>query len=150
MENLAREFDLPTTSREHANLAETAWMAGCLVTVRFYLGRLLARNLFRETDAEVEERLVEFISRSTSPAGGNLVRGMSGWDIAGELLRHRFETQTKGASCFKDLYITVIERFLCNPSLTLAELAKEVGTTEKQLRRNSTLTAVRKLRAKPK
>lgn len=147
MENLARNFDLPITSHEHALLANTAWMGGSLVSVRFYLGRLLGRNLFRETDAEVEERLVEYISRSTSIVGGNLLRCLSGWNVAGELFRYYFEIQTKGASCLKDIHIAAIEGFLGDPSLTLAQLAKEVGTTEKQLSRIATLTVVRKLRA---
>src|SRR5258708_7041477 len=135
MEEFARMFDLPITSREHMMLADEAWIGGSLVSVRFYLGRLLDTNLFRETYAKVEQRLVEYISELTSVEGGNLIRDLQGWDIAGEILRYRFEMQTKGGSSLKARNIAAVERFLANPSLPLGQLAKEVGTTEKQLSR---------------
>jgi hypothetical protein len=144
MENIARAFDCPVDSPEHASLAETACMGGCLVTVRYYLGRLLGRNLFRETDAEVENRLVEYVSQTTSAAGGKLIRGGQGWDIASEILRHRFEMQMQGSSNLNLRNIAAVEAFLGNPSVRLDELASKLGTTEKQLARNATLTLVRR------
>ena len=144
MESLARSFDCPVDSREYTDLAESIWLGGSSLTVRFYLGRLLGRNLFRETNAEVEQRLVEYMSSLTSAAGGELVRGGQGWGIASEILRYRFEMQTKGTSALKRRSIAAIETFLSNPSLTLAELANELRTTEKQLARISGLTVARK------
>ena len=35
----------------HTFLAEEAWIGGDLVCVRFYLGRLISRNLFRQPDS---------------------------------------------------------------------------------------------------
>jgi hypothetical protein len=69
MEDLAHAFDKPIKSQEHQHLAATAWMGGDLVAVRYWLGRsllagafaigwgvcywlgrLLRRNVFRESD----------------------------------------------------------------------------------------------------
>ncbi len=122
-------------------------MGGSSVSVRFYLGRLVGRNLFRESDAEVEVRLADYVSQLTSATGANLSHSLQGWDVAGDILRYRFEIKTKGKSCLKRLHIASIETFLTDPSLTFAELAQKVGTTEKQLNRNASLTVARKILA---
>src|SRR5690242_9826467 len=93
MENLARDFDLPPDSPEHEMLADTAWMGGPLIGVRFYLGRFIGKNLFRESNDKVEKRLVEYFSECTSAAGAELVSGVDGWPIAEDILRYRFEQQ---------------------------------------------------------
>lgn len=61
MENLARAFDQPIDSQEHHDLATTAWLGGDLVTVRYWLGRLLRRNLFRESDDVVKHSLQKYL-----------------------------------------------------------------------------------------
>src|SRR5262245_41322117 len=108
MKSLARDFDLPIDSLEHSALAESAWMGGSLVSVRFYLGRLLNQNLFRQTDAEVEQKLVEYVSGFASTAGAELMRGTQGWEIAAELVRYRFEMQTKQESALNARQIAAI------------------------------------------
>lgn len=145
MENLANYFDLPFDSPEHSFLAEEAWIGGELVSVRFYLGRLIRRNLFRLSDTDVEEHLVQYISSVTSTAGGELMRGNQGWMIASQIVRYRFETQAKGSSALKAKNIAAIEAFLTNPKVTMAQLAVELKTTEKQLARISNLKLARKL-----
>ena len=79
---------MPFESHEHATLEQTALLGGPLVSVRFYLGRLLGKNLFRESDAEVGQRLHEFIATLTSPAGGELMRRPEYGDVAYEVLRY--------------------------------------------------------------
>jgi hypothetical protein len=147
MENLARDFDLPPGSPQHELLADTAWMGGSLIGVRYYLGRIIGRNLFRESHAEVEERLVDYFSEITSPAGGELVRGLHGWGIAEEVLRYRFERErgmpTKLAHKLNEKGMRAVELYLANPSISIAELAEKVGTTERQLTRNSLLNLIR-------
>lgn len=127
-------------------LADTALMGGVLIGVRFYLGRLIGKNLFGESQVEVEELLVKYISQRTSAAGGELVRGLSGWSIAQDILRYEFEKQS-GKSAYRARKLIpkamlAVELFLKNPSISMAQLAKEVGTTEKQLARNSLLNRV--------
>lgn len=145
LDELARRFDLPIDSPEHIDFAETAWMGGEWVAVRFYLGRLLGRNLFRESQAEVEQQFVDYLSHLTSPTGGALLRDQQGWVIAGQITRFRFEMQTNGRSALNARRIAAVEAFLTNPSATIAQLAKQLKTTEKQLERNSDLTVARKL-----
>lgn len=50
MENLAHAFDQPIESREYQTLAATARDGGPVVVLRYWLGRLLRRNFFRESD----------------------------------------------------------------------------------------------------
>ena len=152
MENCARDFDRPHDSPEHQLLAETAWMGGPLIAVRFYLGRLIGKNLFRVADAEVEEYLVQYISETTSHAGGELVRGLDGWQIASDLLRCRSDSESgKQAHPAREptpKAVIAVEEYLTNSSLTMAQLAELAKTTEKQLGRNSLLNSVRWAQAK--
>jgi len=50
MERLAKIFDMAATSVEHRMLVEELWIAGDTFSVRYYLGRILGVNLFREAD----------------------------------------------------------------------------------------------------
>lgn len=152
MENTARYFDLPSDSPEHQMLADTAWMGGPLVGVRFYLGRFIGQNLFRESDQDVEERLVNYVAQRTSTAGGELMRGIDGWSVAADLLRYQFEVREgKTASLARKLTaktILAVELYLTNPSISISQLAKHTKTTEKQLDRNSLLNQVRWVKAR--
>jgi hypothetical protein len=149
MKETSRHFDMPPDSPEHDRLLQTAWMGGPLVAVRCYLGRLIGRNLFRESDADVEQRLVEFVSRLTSATGGELMRGADGWSIAAEILRYRFEEQARKPTALAPKLtakvMMPVELYLTKPSLSLDELAKEANTTPRQLSRNSLLNHVRRV-----
>jgi hypothetical protein len=89
MDDFARAFDAPPTSRDHRNLADSAWLGGFLVSVRYYLGRLLNRNLFRESDAVVESRIIAFIEATISKEGASLVTGEGSWQLSEPILRYR-------------------------------------------------------------
>jgi hypothetical protein len=152
MESVARDFDLPTDSPQHEMLADTAWMGGPLIGLRFYLGRFIGKNLFRESDGKVEELLVDYFSECTSAAGAELMRGLDGWPIAEDILRYRFEQQV-GKPAYRARKLTAkmvlaVELYLKNPSVSMAQLAKDVKTTEKQLERNSLLNQVRWVKAR--
>ncbi|HEV2971510.1 MAG TPA: hypothetical protein VGY55_16155 [Pirellulales bacterium] len=56
------------------------------------------------------------------------------------LLCYRFETEFGRSSKRKPNDVSAIEAVLKNPSVTLADLARDIGTTEKQLRRMSLVT----------
>jgi hypothetical protein len=148
MDALARAFDAPLASRDHRVLAESAWMGGYLVSVRYYLGRLLNKNLFRESDAQVEHRIATFIDATTSKEGASLVAQEGSWQLSEPILRFRYEAQINGESKRKPREVAAIEAFLQNPSITLGELARKVGTTEKQLCRMSLLNVARALPAR--
>jgi hypothetical protein len=145
MEALARAFDAPFDSAEHKDLEENGWIAGNTVTLRFYLGRLIRKNLFRVSDARVTRSFVRYIGDRTSRRGAELLRLGQGWDVAEFLLRHYFELQTRGKSSRNPREVAAIESFLTNQKLTEAKLARLAKTTEKQLARMTTLTLARKL-----
>jgi hypothetical protein len=148
MNDLARAFDAPPTSREHRNLADSAWLGGYLVSVRYYLGRLLNKNLFRESDAKVQRRITAFIAATASKEGASLVADEGSWQLSEPILRFRYETEINGESKRKPREVAAIEAFLQNPSVELADLAQIVGTTEKQLRRMSLLNFARAMPAR--
>src|SRR5262245_60534799 len=138
MERLAKIFDMPATSVEHRALAEDCWMGGKGVSVRYHLGRILGVNLFRETNDQVRRRLKKWLARRTSKNGAVIVRDLSGWQVAGSLLRWDFETETgRKLSGAKKEYAALVA-YLTDPTISMPELARRAETTEKQLARMTT------------
>jgi hypothetical protein len=143
MKQFAEWFDAPPSSREHAFLRDEGWLGGEIVEVRYILGRLLGHNLFRESDDAVHRRLVKFIAEITSKEGAALVCEISDWQMLRSILRYRFETEIAGSKARKPREVFALETFLCHPEISLAELANQVGTTEKQLCRMTNLNYAR-------
>ena len=139
MDILAERFDLPESSPEHRDLAESCWMGGELVSLRYYLGRVLRRNLFRESDTQLEKHLVAWLKKRTSVSHANLLRDPQYWQIPDAILRFEFERDTGRSPCGKPREIAALLAVLKKPSITMPELANVVGTTEKQLKRMTTL-----------
>lgn len=79
MEDLAWAFDQPVQSKEHQDLANTAWIGGDLVTVRYWLGRLVQRNFFRESDGAVGEALHNYLVSIGCAKGAQLVSDFQVW-----------------------------------------------------------------------
>ena len=148
MKESARRFDLPKDSPEYIALAESAWTGGPLVAVRFYLGSFIGKNLFREPDDVVEENLIRYMTELTSARGAELVRGLYGWALASKILQFHFEHPTgisKNEWRRREREIRSVERYLTNPAITMTQLAADVGTTEKQLSRNTLLSHAKDL-----
>ena len=143
MNRLAEIFDLPESSREHAELAESCSLGGELVSLRYYLGRVLGRNLFRESDTELESHLVAWLTKRTSAAGAKLVRDPQYWAIPAAILRFEFERDTGRPQRSNPREIAARLALLSKPTMTMRELAQLVGTTEKQLDRMSQLNLLR-------
>lgn len=120
---------------------------GDLITVRYSLGRLLGCNLFRHSDAEVSEELRSYVKKRISRTAGALVDddGLQAWKLFDPILRFDFLTIVEGSKHKKPRDVAAVEAFLRDPSITLADLAREVGTTEKQLNRMSHLGFARAL-----
>ena len=148
LEAYARAFDTPPTSDEHRRWFECVWVAGKWVAVRYYLGRLIGRNLFREADADVSAALVAFVAEITSPEGASLIggEGLQGWLLAEPLLRHLFETSNIGGfPGRRHREAAAIRAFLSDPDIQPARLAILAGTTEKQLARMPSVAQLRRL-----
>ncbi len=143
METLAQEFDAPVTSPEHRRMADGAWLGGELVKVRYYLGRLTKRNLFREPDAKVERRLKAWLADRTSKDGAAIASRVEAWQVSATVLRFEFEQQEHLPETQNRREVAAILAYLTDPTISDTDLARRVDTTEKQLARMSTLSDAR-------
>jgi hypothetical protein len=117
-------------------------MGGQVVSLRYYLGRLIHRNLFRVSDEAVSSELQRYLSKATSKQGAAVIRsaGVRGWAAAELLLRDTFERRFLGESSCNAKHVAAIRSLLSNPALSLDEIASEARTTVKQLNRLPILT----------
>lgn len=145
METLAQAFDAPPKSEQHRALAQSAWMGGELVAIRFYLGSLLGQNLFRESDATVEDKMRQWVGRRTSPEGAALIRGFEWWQIVAMLVRHEYEAKNPCGSHSANREVIALMAFLKDPTISTDQLARLASSTEKQLARMRTLKHARLL-----
>jgi hypothetical protein len=145
MDALATAFDAEPNSEEHRRLLESVPLGGAFVEVQYYLGRLLRRNLFRQSYEEVHRRLVSYMRTITSREGARFLADEGDWSLSAPLLRFRFERDILGSTQRLPREVMAVEEFLTNPSITLTELARKVGTTEKQLCRMTQLNYARAL-----
>jgi hypothetical protein len=142
LEALAQSFDEAPESERHRLLQQTAWMGGQVVSVRYYLGRLIHRNLFRVSDEAVSSELQRYLSKVTSKKGAAVISnaGFRGWVAAELLLRDTFERRFLGESSCNAKHVAAIQSLLSNPALSLDEIASAARTTVKQLSRLPILT----------
>lgn len=145
MENLAHAFDQPIESREHQDLATTAWMGGELVSVRYWLGRLLRRNLFRESDDAVRESLRKHFVEIGCEKGSLLVADLQAWSPVATLLQHEVEVSDGCGPAKIPRLVAALQAVMANPELTNLELAAIAKTTEKQIARMTDVSVLRKL-----
>jgi hypothetical protein len=139
LKHFAERFDAIEGKRRHTEFDFASRMVGPSIGVRYFLGCLSGRNLFLASDVEVRIALIDYFAPKTSKRGAEIVgaNGLQGWRIAVVLLRHIYETQTLGTSSVSDRRAATIREFLSSPSITATELARTVGTTVKQLSRNT-------------
>ena len=145
MENLAYAFDQPIQSRDHQDLAATAWMGGELVSVRYWLGRLLQRNFFRESDDAVKEALRKHFIQNGCEKGSHLVSDYQSWSAMVTLLQHQVEVSEGRESTKNARLVAALQAVMANPELADSELAAIAKTTEKQIARMTDVLMLRKL-----
>lgn len=145
METLAHAFDQPIESQEHQHLAATAWMGGDLVAVRYWLGRLLRRNFFRESNEVVKQALQDYLVKIGCKKGSRLISDYQAWSPVATLLQHQVETEDRSPLTKNARLVAVIQAVLTNPELTDSQLAAIVKTTEKQIARMTDVSVLRRL-----
>jgi hypothetical protein len=145
MESLARAFDQPLDSPEHRDLAENGWIGGGSVTIRYWLGRLLHRNLFRESDDAVKALLEQYFINRGQYKGASLVADFQAWSSAAQLLRHHLELTTGVPSTSNPRLLAALDAVMTNPNLSELQLAKIAKTTEKQVARMTHVFVLRKI-----
>jgi hypothetical protein len=144
-ESLARLFDAPFDSPEHATVKEHGWIGGTQISSTYYLGMLLSENLFRIPDETVREKTREFLVDETSPEGARVMEDVAGYDFAVELLRFRFYERYEPEKAKANKRYLALKLLLTDPNIAFDRLAASVGTTIKQLARHSTLTYAAKI-----
>ena len=145
METLAKIFDLPETSEKYQALAAETWLGGSGIVVRYFLGRLLVRNLFRESNSEVEQHIISWLLGRASKSGVLLMNSSDLWTFGAELTRDEFEVSQNRSTTLNAREAAAVLAFLRDPTITIAALANLVGSTEKQLGRMTLLNYVRAL-----
>jgi hypothetical protein len=145
MESLARAFDQPLDSPEHRELAENGWIGGENVTVRYWLGRLLRRNLFRESNDAVEALLQQYFIDRGQKHGAGLVSDHQSWSPLAILLRHHVELSAGLRSTKNPRLLAALDAVMTNPDLNDSQLAKHAKTTEKQIARMTDVFILRKI-----
>ena len=144
---LAAKFDALPGREGHEAFQDECYLLGQVVGIRYYLGRLVGRNLFRETDQEVTRALVEYLAPETSERGAALVGGggSQGWLAVEDLLRHTLEMEWFGRSEVESEKAEWVREFLSEPEVSLAGVARKVGRSEGELGEMMELKILRKL-----
>ncbi len=145
VDKLAQLFDMPLGSPEHRDLESTAFMGGPLISVRYWLGRLLNCNLFRASDAEVSAVLVQYFSDIGCERGAELGSDQDAWGSIANFLHYQWQTSSGMSSTKTSKWGSAFYAVLSDPDLTVAEIAQYAETTEKQVARMSDVKWLKQL-----
>jgi hypothetical protein len=146
MESLALQFDQPVGSDAHRDLMENGWISGDSITVRYWLGRLLHRNFFRESDETVSCFLQQYFADRGYVAGAIIVRDRQAWSPAAIVLQSHAAISWDGALQPQNPRLaSALDSAMMDPDISDTELAERAETTEKQINRMSEVFLLRKL-----
>lgn len=120
-------------------------MGGSSVSLRYWLGRLLRRNFFRESDAIVRESLESYLIDNGFAKGSRLVADYQTWHALAAFLQHRVEIENANPPSLNPRQAAIIEEVLRDPDISDAQLANIASTTEKQVSRVSDARVLRKV-----
>jgi hypothetical protein len=113
--------------------------------VRYWLGRLLQRNFFREPDSAVKDALKEYFAARGCEKGAHLVFDYQSWRPLVTLLQHQVESSEACRITMNPRRVAALYAVMANPELTDMQLAAIANTTEKQIARMSDVFVLRKL-----
>jgi hypothetical protein len=144
MESLARAFDQPLDTPEHRELMEHGWVGGDFITVRYWLGRLLRRNFFRDSDDAVKAALKQYFVDQGCTQGAMLAFDFQTWSTLAILLRHNAEVACGHAPTKNPRLVAALEAVMKDPECDDSQLAARANTTEKQIARMTDVHLLRK------
>jgi hypothetical protein len=145
MESLACAFDQPLDSDAHRDLAENGWIGGDSITVRYWLGRLLHRSLFRESEEAVSHALQQYFADRGYLAGAIIVRDRQAWSPAAVVLQYHAAASYGCTPPKNPRLASALEGLMIDPAIADSELAARAKTTAKQIARMSHVYLLRKL-----
>jgi hypothetical protein len=143
--SFARDFDQPYDSPAHQFLATTVWMGGPFVTIPFWLGRRIGRNLFREEHEVVQAHLRTYFIQQGWSAASILVEDISSWDSIALVLQFQEQGLPESLTTNDKRNVLALAEFLKEPDVTDEELAARLGTTPKQIARTTSVGYLRRL-----
>lgn len=139
----AINFDKPIDSAEHQMLLKDLWLVGGLHNVRYWLGRLCDRNLYRESDENVISELrMYFVQREWNRAIG-FCSEPGCWNSVSDVLRLHVYKQIGSAPPDNLREAKATEQFLLDPEVTDEALAEELNTTVNQIAKLASLRYMR-------
>ncbi|PHS03084.1 MAG: hypothetical protein COA78_19350 [Blastopirellula sp.] len=145
--NLARLFDMPIDSEEHAGLRDDAWIGGDGIEGPYLLGMLIGENLFLLPNDIYIQRLHDFITPRFSSRAAIIFCTFSESSLLIPYLRKTYELETDYPSIDgprNNRIENAIEFLLGNLDATDSEIAIFLETTEKQVLRISDITAAKR------
>jgi hypothetical protein len=140
----AEYFDLPVDSKEHRILRDDCWIGGEYVSIRYFLGRLIRQNLFRESDDIVGTALARYLKRNGWTHGALMVGDPQVWSPAVKLLKHQLELKEGVKPTQNARLIAAIAAVMNDASISDANLAAYAKTTVRQIARMSDIRVLRK------
>lgn len=145
MDRLADLFDAPPESAEHQILVSSVHLGGPLVSVRYWLGRLLGQNCFRTSDAAVSAALVQYLSDAGYEKGALLASDIGAWSSIARFLQYQWELKSGTSPCENPKLCAALDAVLVDPDLTFLQIAQIAKTTEQQVSRMSDLKWLKEL-----
>jgi hypothetical protein len=115
------------------------------VTVRYWLARLLRRNLFRESDDAAKRELRQYFTNRGQEKGASLADDLQSWSPMVVLLKHHVEISEGRRPTKRRKLISALEAVMADPDLTNSQFAKRAKTTEKQIARMTDVFQIQKL-----
>ena len=110
-------------------------MGGPLVSVRYWLGRLLNYNFFRASDSEVSAALVQYLYDIGCEKGAKLGSSQDAWISIAEFLRYQWQTGSGMSPAKTSKWGAALYAVLSDPDLSITEIAQYAETTDKQVGR---------------
>ncbi len=128
-------FDAPLDSPEHIQLRRELWLGGAYVEGRYLLGRLLQRNFFRESHADFLATRRAHLQEVAGPGGARIL--MDDLDLGVMILQYQCRRFGDIPHRNKPKILEAYWAIVNNPTLSDAQIAEQIGTTEKSVARMS-------------
>jgi hypothetical protein len=118
-------------------------MGGSSISVRYWLGLLCGRNLFRESDDVVKEALRQYFIERGFERGASVVADFQSWTPVATVLQSDVELKENVKPTQNPRLVAALQGVLIDPDITDEQLAIDAKTTVKQIARMSDISLLR-------
>ncbi len=113
--------------------------------LRYWLGRKLGRNFFREPDESVEAALSQYFVDRGCEKGAVFAADHQVWSALAMVVQYHCQIESGTPTTVSARTIAALEAVMTNPALTTGQLAAAAGTTEKQVATMTDVQLIRRL-----